>query len=68
MGLAVCTRSPAPILRVANTPRPADSVSATRIGGGRVSTGRPGFSFSAGPSAVVEKKDEVRASFFWRQT
>ena len=34
MGLAVWMVSPSPILRVANTPPPADSVSATVIVGG----------------------------------
>lgn len=44
--------SPVSIFRVAKTPRPNDSVRATRIGGG---PGRPGFSLSA---AVTEEKEE----------
>ena len=61
MGLAVWISSPAPILRVANTPRPADSVSKTRIGGG---PGRPGsLSLSAVPVSVEK---DVRISFVWK--
>ena len=54
-------RSPAPILRVANTPRPADSVSKTRIGGG---AGRP-VPASLSAMLVVEKEEDARNSFVW---
>lgn len=53
-------RSPLPILRVANTPRPADSVIETRIGGG---PGDAGFSFS-GHVELLLRKESTGNSFF----
>lgn len=49
----MCMSSPAPIFRVAKTPRPAESVSETRIGGGP-----PGAAESASRSPAEEEKGE----------
>lgn len=50
--------SPAPIFRVANTPRPADSVSRTSIGGGDDRLGVDGSVIAA----EVEKVREWKSS------
>lgn len=58
-GLAVWMSSPDSIFRVANTPRPADSVSKTWIGGGEGVLGFELCRLSVG--MVVEKTREDRS-------